>query len=164
MASAVRRDGAGDAGEPDLVPEASLGFQVAHLGRLLGRELRRQLAPHAVAPGQFAALLELFRQDGLTQAELCARVDIEQPTMANTLTRMERDGLVTREPDPSDRRRTQVLLSDRARALETDLADSARAGNSAALDGLEEHRVREFMTVLGVLIDNLARRERPGAS
>ncbi|WP_026204541.1 MarR family winged helix-turn-helix transcriptional regulator [Actinomycetospora chiangmaiensis] len=144
-----------------LAPEASLGFQVAHLRRLLGSELRRQLEPYTVAPAQFAALLELFRRDGLTQAELCVRLDIEQPTMANTLTRMQRDGLVARAPDPSDRRRSRILLTARARALEADLTHAARAGNTAALRGLDDEQVDEFMRVLGIMIDNLARQDHP---
>lgn len=149
-----------DAREPDppgLAPEASLGFQVARLRRLLGDELRRRLEPHTVAPAQFAALLALFRQDGLTQAELCVRLDVEQPTMANTLTRMQRDGLVSRAPDPTDRRRSRILLTARARALEADLVHAARAGNAAALRGLDDAEVDEFMRVLTVMIDNLAR-------
>jgi DNA-binding MarR family transcriptional regulator len=36
---------------------------------------------------------------------------VEQPTMANTLSRMERDGLVIRTPDPNDRRSAQVRLT-----------------------------------------------------
>jgi DNA-binding MarR family transcriptional regulator len=152
------RDTADD-GEPDapgLAPEESLGFRIAHLRRLLGGELRRQLEPYTVAPAQFAALRALFREDGLTQAELCVRLDVEQPTMANTLTRMQRDGLVTRSPDPSDRRRSRILLTARARALEADLTHAARAGNAAALHGLDDDEVAEFMRVLAVMIDNLA--------
>lgn len=153
-------DDAGRPGGPGLVPEASLGFQVAHLRRLLGDELRRQLEPYTVAPAQFAALLELLRQDGLTQAELCVRLDVEQPTMANTLTRMQRDGLVVRSPDPADRRRSRILLTARARAMEADLVDAGRAGNAAALRGLDDEQVHEFMRVLAVMIDNLARQDR----
>lgn len=68
----------------------SLGYQVNHLARLLAQALAAQIAPFGVVPGQFAQLLALFEQDGMTQRELCDRVRIEQPTMANTLQRMQR--------------------------------------------------------------------------
>jgi hypothetical protein len=38
--------------------------------------------PHA--PGRFPARLSLYEQDGLTQAQLATRVQIEQPTIAKT--------------------------------------------------------------------------------
>ena len=99
--------------------------------RLLAHALRERIEPLGVVPGQFAQLLALYEQDGLTQAELCARVQIEQFTMANPLSRMERDGLVDRVPDPADRRRSPVRLTPRARELEGELAVAARAVNAA---------------------------------
>ena len=93
----------------------SLGYQVNHAARLLEQELRRRIEALGVVPGQFAALLALYESDGVTQAELGDRVQIEQSTMTKTLVRMERDGLVSRAPDPHDRRRTLVRLTDHAR-------------------------------------------------
>lgn len=138
-----------------LPPESSLGYQVNHLARLLAHALRDQMAPLAVVPGQFAQLLSLYEQDGLTQAELCDRVRIEQPTMANTLTRMQRDGLVDREPDPTDGRRSLVMLTERARELESELVAAARTVNAAATHGLTESAIAQFMETMSVIISNL---------
>ena len=135
--------------------QLSLGYQVNHLARQLARALRDQIAPLGVVPGQFAQLLALYEQDGLTQAELCERVQIEQPTMANTLARMQRDGLIERVPDPADNRRSLVLLTDRARQLENELVAAARAVNATATRGLDDAQVAQFMATLATVIDNL---------
>ena len=97
----------------------------------------------------------MLRAEGLTQSELSRRVRIEQPTMAVTLKRMERDGLVERVPDPSDRRQALVLLTERARRLEGDLTDAAQAINAEAVDGLSAAEIRAFMRTLDRLIGNL---------
>ena len=72
----------------------------AYLANLLAKGASRALQARAdgagFAPGQFPVLLELWSGDGLTQRELLDGLDIEQATMANTLSRMERDGLVSR--------------------------------------------------------------------
>jgi DNA-binding MarR family transcriptional regulator len=141
--------------EPALPRAASLGYQVNQLARLLARALHHEIAPLGVVPGQFAQLLALFEHEGLTQQELCTLVRIEQPTMAATLQRMERDGLITREPDPSDRRRSRILLTERARALEGQLTDAARRVNAAATAGLDADQRRELLGLLGRLIANL---------
>jgi DNA-binding MarR family transcriptional regulator len=148
-----------------LPPESSLGYLVNHLGRLLAQALRERIEPHGVVPGQFAQLLALYETDGLTQAELCARVQIEQPTMANTLARMERDGLITRTPDPADQRRALVRLTEHARRLEPDLLAAARAVNGLATQGLNDEEITTFQTALAAAIANLetarARRDPP---
>ncbi|HKE71572.1 MAG TPA: MarR family transcriptional regulator [Nocardioidaceae bacterium] len=135
--------------------QESLGYQVNHLARLLAQALRRRIEELGVVPGQFAQLLALYEQDGLTQSELSRRVRIEQPTMAVTLKRMERDGLVERVPDPSDRRQALVLLTERARRLEGDLTDAAQAINAEAVDGLSAAEISAFMRTLDRLIGNL---------
>lgn len=138
-----------------LAREASLGYQVNHLARSLEKALRERIEPLGVVPGQFAQLLALYEQDGLTQAELCGRVQIEQPTMSNTLARMQRDGLIERAPDPADGRRSLVTLTPRARQLQGQLLDAARTVNAIATRGLDDHQVAEFMATLAAVIDNL---------
>ena len=138
-----------------LPPESSLGYLVNHLGRLLAHGLREQIAPYGVVPGQFAQLLALYETDGITQAELCARVQIEQPTMANTLARMQRDGLITRTPDPVDQRRSRVWLTTHAHRLEPDLAAAANAVNAVATRGLTDDQISTFHTALSAAIANL---------
>jgi hypothetical protein len=76
--------------------------------------------------------------------------------MANTLQRMQRDGLVDCVPDRTDRRRMRVKLTERARTLEPDLAAAARAVNAAATQGLSDEEVAAFMRITGTVIQNLA--------
>ena len=135
--------------------EASLGYQVNHLARLMALALRDRIAAHGVTPGQFAQLLALYEEDGITQGELCARVGIEQPTMANTLARMERDGLVERVPDPRDGRRSRVHLTPRARALEGKLVAAAQEVNDLATSGLDTAETKALLSTTAQAITNL---------
>ena len=133
----------------------SPGYIVNHVARLFAQALHRRIAPLGVVPGQFPALLCLYEENGLTQAELCRRVDIEQPTMANTLKRMERDGLIRREPDPVDGRRARIWLTPRARRLEKKLAAMATEVNAIALGGLNPREAESLLPVLGKIAASL---------
>ncbi len=135
--------------------QSSLGYQVNHLARLLERTLRLRIAEYGVVPGQFPALLALYERDGQTQAELCQLVRIEQPTMANTLNRMQRDGLIVREPDPSDGRRSLIRLTARARDLESRLVAVADEVNEVATGGLDTDQVHALMAAVSLAIANL---------
>ncbi|MFC3577486.1 MarR family winged helix-turn-helix transcriptional regulator [Streptomyces yaanensis] len=135
--------------------ESSVGYQVNHMARLFAQALAVRIAPYGVVRGQFAQLLALFEQDGLSQRELCDRVRVEQPTMANTLQRMERDGLVRRVPDPSDRRRTRVHLTEHAREIEQKLLSAALAVNGAATAGLTDAEIATYLDLTARVIHNL---------
>jgi DNA-binding MarR family transcriptional regulator len=80
--------------------DSSAGYLTNHMARLFAHHLDEKLRPLGLRLGAFPALLHLWETDGLTQKDLVERLGIEQPTMAATLTRMERDGLVTRDKDP----------------------------------------------------------------
>jgi DNA-binding MarR family transcriptional regulator len=135
--------------------QESLGYQVNHLARLLAHALGAHIAPLGVVPGQFAQLLALYEEDDLTQRELVERVRVEQATMANTLQRMQRDGLVRCVADPADRRRTRVQLTQRARDLEGELVTAARAVNATATRGLSQQEVADYLRITATLIRNL---------
>jgi len=114
----------------------SAGYLINHLARIFAQALAREIRPLGLAPGQFMVLLELWREDGLTQRDLVERLDVEQATLANTLARMERDGLVRRSPHPGDGRARIVRLTPRARQLEGPATEAAEGVNHRMLADL----------------------------
>jgi len=133
----------------------SLGYQIGLLGRLYDRRLQEVLKTFGVAPGQFAPLVMLFEQDGLTQAELCRRINVEQPTMANTLERMERDGLIKRKADAADKRRALVHLTAHAKDIQAKVMESARAVSNRAVAGLSAGDQDDMFRLLARMVENL---------
>jgi DNA-binding MarR family transcriptional regulator len=132
-----------------------LGYQVNLLARLFESALRARIAPYGVVPGQFAQLLALFERDGVSQADLCKAVHIDQSTMALTLRRMERDGLITRVASQQDKRRTEIWLTSRARELRATLVACAQDGNAVATQGVSEVDLGTTRRVLSQMIQNL---------
>lgn len=106
-------------------------------------------------PGQFPALLALFDHDGRTQRELCDIASVDQSTMAKTLARMRRDGLVREEPDPGDGRRIRYHLTPRARALEPALAAAGHDVIARATSGIPAARLAAFYQTLTDMALNL---------
>ncbi len=113
----------------------SATYLAGQLAKGFSKALQLRAAKLGFAPGQFPILLELWREEGLTQRQLLDRVDIEQATMANTLARMERDGLVERRLHPSDKRAQLIFLTDKARALEAKATAPAVEADAALFQG-----------------------------
>ncbi len=93
----------------------TLCYKLHYLTRVLMMQLNEVIKPHGVTQGQLPVLCCLSEEEGQTQAELCEQIQVEQPTMANTLRRMERDGLIYRVASQQDRRQSQIFLTDQTR-------------------------------------------------
>ncbi|MCZ7658108.1 MAG: MarR family transcriptional regulator [Xanthobacteraceae bacterium] len=141
-------------------PEESFGYMINYVARLYAREMGREAARHGVQLGTFPVLLALWEAEGQTQSELAVRAQIEQPTMAATLNRMERDGLIRREPDPHDRRAARVLPHRAgARAARAPLTAAARAINARSVERLEVIDAEMFLQALHEVAASLSRGE-----
>lgn len=130
----------------------SAGYLANHMARLFERGLAARIRPLGLTTGTFPALLELWENDGLTQKQLVERLDIEQATMANTLSRMERDGLIKREKDSGDGRVQRVRLTERARALRDPAIAAATAENEDALFALSDEESANFISLMQKII------------
>lgn len=85
---------------------------------------------------------------GMTQKQLALYAAVEQPTMANTLARMERDGLILREPSPSDRRSSVIRLSPVGQKRADVAFKAAFETNELALSGLDAAEREAFLGML----------------
>ena len=65
-----------------------------------------------VRPTYLGVLWSLWEQDRMKVVDLARKVGLEPSTMTGLLDRMERDGLVSRVPDPLDRRVLRIVLSE----------------------------------------------------
>ena len=138
-----------------LRPESSIGYQVNRLARLFEAALRVRISPYGVVPGQFPALLALFERDWLTQRELCEVASVDQSTMAKTLARMRRDGLVDPRPDTRDGRLTRYHLTSAVLSLEPKLSAAGRAVIVQATNGISAARLAAFEQTLVDMANNL---------
>ncbi|HST63241.1 MAG TPA: MarR family transcriptional regulator [Longimicrobium sp.] len=135
----------------------SAGYVVNYLARSFAQALFRRIRPHGVTTGQFPVLLALWEREGVTQTQLAENLAVEQPTMANTLKRMERDALIQRVPDPEDRRQSRIHLTPRGRELEEVLTGCANDANAAALAGFSAEERDTFLALARRIVRNLER-------
>jgi DNA-binding MarR family transcriptional regulator len=132
----------------------------AYLSSFLARSFARSFSARAAGigflPGQFPVLLELWNNDGLTQRELLDRLQVEQATLANTLARMERDGLIERRAHPTDRRAVQNFLTERGREME-----AARQTDQDLFAGFRRFERELMLEYMRRAIDNLRKIKPP---
>ncbi len=137
------------------VIDQNLGHLTAIAARLFGRALQARISDYGVSAGQWPLLLFLWEEDGLSQKELSRRVQIEEPTTARTIDRMERGGLVRRERNQRDRRQINLRLTDRGIELRDDLIPCAQEVNARATHGLSDEEKARAISLLQYIIARL---------
>ncbi len=137
----------------------SAGYLLNLVARLFAEKLRQKIAPLGIAPGQFPILLALWEQEGITQKALLGMIDVEQATIANTLNRMERDGLILRKAHPEDARARNIYLTQKTRGLKEEAYSIASDINRTALAELSEGEKRDFLGYLRRIIETMKSKE-----
>jgi DNA-binding MarR family transcriptional regulator len=145
----------GDGTTPTRAP--GLGFVISTLSRRIVRSMARQTPEQSVLPAQYPVLRSLKQLKVSTQIELSRLCSIEQPSMAVTLNRMERDGLIVREADEADARRKIVKLTPHGKNMLRVMTESAHAVYERAVEGLSDSEIQAFFDVCAKMTNNLER-------
>jgi len=101
--------------------ENSVGFLLAKAYQKGFACFREPLLKYNITPPQFSVLAFLWKQDGLTQAELSEKSQIDRTTMVGLIDRLAEEGLVERRPAENDRRAYSIRLTKKGRSLEGEL-------------------------------------------
>jgi len=107
--------------------------------------------------GQLPVLYMLRNGAEMPQKDLAKFAKIEQPSMAQMLARMERDGLIRRKPDPADGRSSLVSLTDAARERLPAARQALEEGREAVLAGFSAEEVQTLLRLMRRLNQNLDR-------
>jgi DNA-binding MarR family transcriptional regulator len=130
-----------------------------HLISLAGRGFTRlseaRLKPLGFGIGQVPVLVALQDGQARNQRDLAAFARVEQPPMAQMLARMERDGLIRRTADPTDRRSSRIALTADAEARLPHAIAVLLQGNREVLAGFSDEEADCLVALLQRLIGNL---------
>ncbi len=118
-----------------------------------------RVAPRQLAAQQFWFLVNLLERPGLSQAELGERMRMDAPTTSRLAAAMTRRRLVRSRPDPKDRRRTVLALTDAGERLARDLAGTAEEVRDAVVAGMSSEDVAALRRGLAKVIANMDRFE-----
>lgn len=128
--------------------DGELSVVTRELHRAFSRALQARIANHGVSMGQWYFLRALWDEDGLTQRELSQRVGMMEPTTVTALNSLERHDLVRRVRNPHDRRKVNIFLTPKGRALRDDLLPEVEEIGVLATRGLTSVELALTITVL----------------
>ncbi len=99
-----------------------------------------------------AATLEALAQEPMRLGPLAQRLGISPSTLTRNLERLEKDGLVAREPDPRDARASRVRRTSAGERAVRRVGDQERTFADEVLERLGPERSGQVMRALGQLL------------
>jgi len=135
--------------------EATIGYLVHEVARLLRRRFETFASEHGVTLTQWRALGHIYRQPSISQISLATAIDSDPMTVSGVLERLERRGLVERYPDPDDSRAKLARLTAEGENL---VKSASRVGlelHALAIQGLSDDEQACLSRGLTHIRDNL---------
>jgi DNA-binding MarR family transcriptional regulator len=143
---------------PFLEEPGALSFLVRRAWLSMRAALDSELKAYGLSTAQYATLMILEDDPGRTPAEVGRKVASSRQAATELLAGLERDGLITRRPHPSDRRTQQVHLTDAGRRR-LDRAKVAVARLEAALEepfsAAQRKEARTWLDAVSVACDQM---------
>lgn len=104
---------------------------------------------------QWSVLYHLWKQDGISQQDLCNATFRDKPSITRLVDNLEKLGLVKRVPSESDRRINLVFLTKQAQKLQDESMNLAEETLNEALETVPLEKIEVCKEVLQIVYDNL---------
>ncbi len=104
---------------------------------------------------QWTILYHLWKEDCLSQQELCNRTYRDKPSITRLIDNLEKQKLLKRASHKNDKRINLVCLTDAGKALQNTTLELANKTMDEALTGVKKEDIETVKKVLQKVYDNL---------
>ncbi|BCY09119.1 MarR family winged helix-turn-helix transcriptional regulator [Actinoplanes sp. L3-i22] len=132
----------------DLTLGTDLGWAIRLVSAAFSRVATESVAGLPGGPRGYLVLMALAGGEPPSQLSLAKEVSLDRTVMTYLLDDLEAHQLVTRRPDPRDRRARQVLLTDTGRTRLQQVRLSLAAAEARLLADLDEQDSEQLRTLL----------------
>lgn len=142
--------------------ETQGGFLITQIKQIGGRIFEKLLVKAGVEEfngAQGRILYILWQDDDIPIVELSRKTGLAKTTLTSMLERMENADLIMRIPDPSDKRKILVSLTDTARKLSDEYNKISQEMNNFYYSGFSENEIVSFENTLQRILSNLIEKE-----
>lgn len=106
-------------------------------------------------PGQERLLYYIRKKDGLSQKELCEKLNVKPSTIAVMLKRMEKTGLFERVQDENDKRITRIFITDKGKDISDEIIKIHETFGKICFNNVSEEEKIILKRILMQVRDNL---------
>lgn len=130
----------------------NLGFVVNKVGEKINAQIGSVMTPLGLSIRQYGLLLLLQDEGPQAQIVISQRVGLDRTSVMRTVDMLESRGLVRRDPDPTDRRKHSVALTDAGAELLSQTLTGVRQAEREVTGVLSEQEQELLLALLGRML------------
>jgi DNA-binding MarR family transcriptional regulator len=135
--------------------DTSIPFLLRRTSRYFRLGMQNRLRQYDLGFSHWFFLRALWLKDGITQRELCQRIEAPEPAAVAALRELERQGYVRRVRDKGNMRKILVFITPKGHALREKLLPHAYELASMGVKGIPEKDVALLRSLLNKIRDNM---------
>ncbi|WP_075293117.1 MarR family winged helix-turn-helix transcriptional regulator [Pararhizobium arenae] len=120
----------------------------------MSRYAEERIQPLGTGLAGYPVITALTEGGEMTQKQLTELLGVEQPSTAQLLARLERDGFITRRKDPGDGRSSLVRLTEKATSALPAISEIMDDGNDMAVKGFSAEEIEQVVNLLKRMLIN----------
>lgn len=144
--------------------ESSAVHLLHRAGQRAGDVFSDEMSRIKLTPRQYAVLVSVAENEGLSQTGLVDRTGIDRSTLADIIRRMLRKGLLQRRRTKEDARAYSVRLTEEGRQLLDAAAPGAARSEERLLSALQGDQRAAFIAALASIVKSIGVAEKSSAS
>ncbi|MBO8164724.1 MAG: MarR family transcriptional regulator [Brevibacillus sp.] len=148
--------------ETACVRTESAGKYISAIYRHLQILVTACLEPYRIGSGQYIFLMTIAAKEGISQKALSEELLIDKTTTAKAIKKLEAEGYVRREPDPSDNRCNMLYLTDSGRAVVPKVREVLHEIVEKSRRGMDEEEYLLMLQLLKKMLKNVSELVREG--
>jgi MarR family transcriptional regulator for hemolysin len=133
----------------------TLGFVLHDVARLLRKRFEQQSAKLKLTRSQWQVLAYVAYNPGIQQSALADILEVQPITLGRLLDKLQANGMVERQPHPTDRRIWLLYPTDAASPMLKTMTQIGQESRADALAGIPEIERERLMTLLSQMRTNL---------
>ena len=126
---------------------------INRINRSTGIVYNQRLREFGINHCQHPYIIQICRHPGISQEELARAICVNKSNVARQLAVLEADGLLTRTPDPEDRRVMQVFPTEKMEALLPCVREVMGDWNSCLLADFSEEDREKLIAMLEIITE-----------
>ncbi|EFM10786.1 transcriptional regulator, MarR family [Paenibacillus curdlanolyticus YK9] len=134
----------------------SHGQYISAIYRHMQVLIASELAPYRIGSGQYMFLMAIAFQEAVTQKELSEKLLIDKTTTAKAIAKLEAEGYVRREADPTDNRYQLLFLTEAGHEVVPNVQAALDRVRNQTRKGITDEEYGVMMGLLQTVLRNLS--------
>lgn len=145
--------------EVDFDLSSCIGFVTNTAIKAVTEDFNKRLEKYGTTRIQWIAMYFLLKADKpMSQKELAALMNVQDPSLARLIDRMERDGLLQRIENPQDKRVKFLELTETGRSKAEALMPQGEEFSNLLLENVTDEEIENFHRVLDKMLKNIKKK------